>query len=334
MADKELGKLTPVELRKVWPNEASDFTPWLAREENLAILSDTLGIPLEFEAREKEVGSFEADMLCKDLDSGAWVLIENQLEQTNHTHLGQLLTYASGLEAMVSVWVAKTFREEHRSALDWLNKITDERSRFFGVEVELWRVGDSLPAPKFHIVASPNDWSRSVARAARAEAEQSEARKRHIAYWTAFDAVLSATSGSVKAGLKPQPGHWMNYSIGRSDFDLAVVAVRRSREIRAELYIKGGNAKAYFHLLEEQRGGVEKALGYELDWQELPDRKGSRIVVTRGGVDPDDEKGWQEQHKWLAARLNELHEVFADRVKALNADDWRPEPDSEGAAEG
>ncbi|MDE0307045.1 MAG: hypothetical protein OXI87_19515 [Albidovulum sp.] len=132
-----LGRLIRVNLRDIWTSEASEFTPWLAREENLSILGETLGIDLELEAQEKAVGPFRADILCKDIGTGAWVLVENQLERTDHGHLGQLLTYASGLEAVTIIWNSARFTEEHRSTLDWLNRITDESIRFFGLEVEL-----------------------------------------------------------------------------------------------------------------------------------------------------------------------------------------------------
>lgn len=168
MNDRTLGRLTPVELRNIWSSEASDFTPWLAREENLSILGEVLGVDLELEAQEQAVGPFRADILCKKIGSGTWVLIENQLERSDHLHLVQLLTYASGLDAVTIVWIAATFTEEHRSTLDWLNRITDESFRFFGLEVELWRIGESPAAPKFNIVSKPNNWSRSVAQAARA----------------------------------------------------------------------------------------------------------------------------------------------------------------------
>jgi hypothetical protein len=143
MSGYNLGKLVKIELRDIWQSESSHFTPWLAREENLLTLGETLGLELELEAQERAVGPFRADILCKDIATNAWVLIENQLERTDHTHLGQLLTYASGLEAVTIVWIAARFTEEHRSTLDWLNRITDETFRFFGVEVELWRMGVS-----------------------------------------------------------------------------------------------------------------------------------------------------------------------------------------------
>lgn len=149
MTQQILGRLTRVELREIWTAEASGFTPWLARPENLEILGETLGMDLELEAQERPVGPFRADILCKDVGTDQWVLIETQLERTDHLHLGQLLTYAAGLQAVTIVWVAAGFTEEHRATLDWLNKITDESFQFFGLEVELWRIGDSPAAPKF-----------------------------------------------------------------------------------------------------------------------------------------------------------------------------------------
>ena len=152
---EELGELIKVPLREFWEGEASDFTPWLADEENIGLLGDTIGVELEVEAQERNVGPFRADILCKDISTDNWVLIENQLEPTDHTHLGQLLTYAAGLNAVTVVWIAESFTNEHRAALDWLNKITAEGFSFFGLEIELWRIGDSPIAPKFNVVSHP-----------------------------------------------------------------------------------------------------------------------------------------------------------------------------------
>ena len=152
---KQLGRLKKVELREGWVSEAADFTPWLAQDDNLALLGETIGIELELESQEKEVGPFRADILCKDTTTDQWVLIENQLERTDHTHLGQLLTYASGLNAVSIVWIAERFTEEHRATLDWLNEHTDEKINLFGLEIELWQIGDSAIAPKFNVVCHP-----------------------------------------------------------------------------------------------------------------------------------------------------------------------------------
>ncbi len=326
MTNKDLGRLERVALRDIWLSEASNFTPWLARKENLAILGETLKIDLELEAQERPVGPFRADILCKDIGSDRWVLIENQLEQTDHVHLGQLLTYASGLEAVTIVWIAARFTEEHRSTLDWLNRITDESFRFFGLEVELWRIGDSAPAPKFNIVSKPNDWSQSVAQAARAidDSELSETRIMQRAYWSAFDQVLASLGGPVSGGKKPQPQSWMAYSIGRSHFSVGAATVRPKKQVRAELYISGNKAKAFFHLLLAQQAEIERDLGFALDWEELPEGQDSRISVSLDDADPENEKDWARQHEWLAKRLNELHRALALRIRTLDADSWRP----------
>ena len=324
MNDQTLGRLTPVKLRKVWSSEASDFTPWLAREENLDLLGAVLGVDLELEAQERAVGPFRADILCKEIGSGTWVLIENELERSDHLHLGQLLTYASGLDAVTIVWIAAPFTEEHRSTLDWLNKITDERFRFFGLEVEVWQIDDSRAAPKFNVVSKPNNWSRSVAQAARTidDSKLSSIAVTQRSYWNALHGVLNEVSGPVSGDRKPQPQAWMEYAIGKSGFALGAVMTRTKRRLRSELYLSGPKAKVFFHLLRAQKEDIERELKYSLDWQELPAGTDSRIAVHFNDVDPGDESDWPRQHKWFASTLNEFHRVFVHRIRELNPDDW------------
>ena len=157
-----LGRLESVSLRDYWVKEDTEFTPWLAESENLEHLSETIGMELELIETETKVGPYRADLLCRDANTDAYVLIENQLEQTDHLHLGQLMTYAAGLDTVNIIWVAQKFNEEHRATLDWLNRITIEGFHFFGIEIELWKIGESAPAPKFNIIAKPNEWSKSV----------------------------------------------------------------------------------------------------------------------------------------------------------------------------
>ncbi|WP_166306923.1 DUF4268 domain-containing protein [Bradyrhizobium sp. 2S1] len=318
MTERALGRLERVDLREIWLSEATGFTPWLARPENMAVLSETLNIELELEAQERSVGPFRADLLCKDIGTDRWVLIENQLERTDHTHLGQLLTYASGLEAVTIVWIAARFTEEHRSTLDWLNKITDESFRFFGLEVELWRIGTSPAAPKFNVVSKPNEWSHSVATAARVidDGELSERRQLQLRYWTAFNAKLETIGGPVSGRRKAQPRAWMGYPISRSSMSLNGVIVVGRRRLRAELYLRGPQAKRFFALLFEQKTDIERELGFGLDWQELPEGQDSRIAFSID-ADPANESDWPRQHDWLATRLNEFHRVFSPRVRDL-----------------
>ena len=210
------------------------------------MLGETLGIDLELEAQERSVGPFRADNPLQDIATDSWVLVENQLERTDHSHLGQLLTYASGLEAVTIVWVAAQFTDEHRATLDWLNRITDARFRFFGLEVELWRIGDSLPAPRFNVTSKPNDWSKSVVD----DTELSDTRVAQRAYWAALHTVLGAAGGPVSGKQKPQPQSWMGYPIGRFGFTLSAVMIRKKNKVRAELYISEREGQGVFRISE------------------------------------------------------------------------------------
>jgi hypothetical protein len=205
MSKPILSVLKRANLREVWKSESTHFTPWLACEENIKLLSDAIGLDLGVEGTEMNVGPFRADILCKELSSGAWVLIENQLEKTDHSHLGQLLTYAAGLEVVSIVWIAEKFTEEHRATLDWLNDITDERFNFFGLEIELWQIADSPYAPKFNIVSKPNNWAKSVSKGVVYD----ETKKLQLDYWISLSEYLKENSKTIRPP-KPLPQHWAN----------------------------------------------------------------------------------------------------------------------------
>ena len=324
MKPASLGRLHKVNLREAWSSESSDFTPWLAQDENLKLLGEAVGIELELESQEKEVGPFRADILCKDTANDSWVLIENQLEKTDHSHLGQLLTYAAGLNAVTIVWIAERFTEEHRAALDWLNERTDEKINLFGLEIELWRIGDSPIAPKFNIISQPNGWSKTVQQAAAASAsgEISEHKQFQLSFWTAFKDYMETKSSFVRCQ-KPLPQHWTNHAIGRSGVHLgSIVSTSNSEtgtkgsEIRVELYMDGPNAKPEFAALELQRESLERALGFPLTWHN-PENKAMCRLFTRKDADFLNENLWPEQFAWLKDRLEIMHRVFAPVVKEI-----------------
>lgn len=316
----ELGRLHRVELRDIWQSEAQDFTPWLAREDNLALLAETLGIDLELEAVEQNVGPFRADILCKDTLSDRWVLVENQLERTDHTHLGQLMTYAAGLDAVTIVWIAARVADEHRAAMDWLNEITDAEVRFFALEVELWRIGDSPAAPKFNVVSKPNDWSRSTSAAKKSveSAPPTASQQELLEYWVAFEDLLSRTSRRVRP-VKPLPQNWLVHGIGKASVTLNCSINRRENWIRAEVYLTGQRAKNYFFFLKQDKGDIERELGETLVWYEDA-AKDRRIHLTRTYPDVTDRGTWEDQHRWLAQALDKLHRVFHERVRKLDAE--------------
>ena len=318
--EQRLGRLQRVELRAVWKNEPTEFTPWLAEPENLQILGETLGLELEPSFVEKEVGSFRADIVCKEIGTDSSVLIENQLEKTNHDHLGKLLTYAAGLQAVTVVWLAEGFRDEHRAALDWLNEITHRDARFFGLEIELWQIGDSPAAPKFNIVSMPNDWSRSVTRRTRTpdDAELSELKVMQRKYWTGLQDKLTVTGGPVRGNRKPQPQSWMPYGIGVGGFRLAAVMNTVEKFLRVELYIFSEDANERLGLLERNKDEIERKFGYPLKWgDQSPAARDRRIAYYLRDVDLAEESDWPRQHDWLAKHLNEMHHAFAQQVRDL-----------------
>ena len=320
MSEQLLGRLQRVELRTVWTSEPTGFTPWLAEPENLKILGDTLGLELEPGSVEKEIGSFRADIVCTDIGTDSSVLIENQLEQTNHDHLGKLLTYAAGLQAVTVVWLAERFRDEHRAALDWLNEITHRDARFFGLEIELWQIGESPAAPKFNIVSQPNDWSRSVAQATRVtdDSELSELKVMQRKYWTGLQDRLNVAGGPVRGNSKPRPQHWMTYGIGRSGFHLGAAMNTQQKTLRVDLYINGEDASERFDQLERNKDEIERNFGYALKWgDQSPSARDRKIAYYLRDVDPVDESDWARQHDWLAEHLNKMHRAFAQQIRDL-----------------
>jgi hypothetical protein len=249
-----LGRLVSVPLRDVWAHEAKDFTPWLADGENLALLADTLQLgELQLQGTEVAVGNFSIDILARDIE-GRMVVIENQFGPTDHTHLGQIMTYVAGQEGHATViW---TIREEHRAAIDWLNASTVEGFNFFAIEVEALRIGTSSPAPRFNAVAKPNDWSRGVARATRSTAggQLDDRAKAYISYWSGFGAFLQEKGAPWKI-LTPSRDHWSNFGVGRSGFVLSVTAGFRDRKLGVEIYINHPAGKRAFDLLEADHRG-------------------------------------------------------------------------------
>ena len=316
---KALGTLEKVDLREVWESENEDFTPWLAREENINKLGQKIGLDLEVEAQEKRVGKFRADILCKDINTDNWVLIENQLEKTNHGHLGQLLTYATGLDAVTIVWVAATFNEEHKATLDWLNKITDENYNFFGLEIELYKIEDSKIAPKFNLVCQPDNWSQSISREAKRieQGEVSETKLKQYKFWTELGKELQSADTPLKLQ-KVYPQHWTNIAVGKTGVHLGATFNTQQERVSAQLYIIKN--KNWFKELESQKDIIEKELGEKLSWQLLPEKAASRIALYRSNSDIENTDDWKEMLKWLVLKLEKLRIVFSPRLKNLRLD--------------
>lgn len=325
--DGRLGRLEHVDLRSEWGSEARDFTPWLAEEANLGLLGDTLGVELELEGMEQSVGPFNADLLCKEMVTDEWVIIENQLDKTDHGHLGQTITYAAGLGATTIVWIARRFREEHRAALDWLNEITSEDVKFFGVEVELWRIGNSPAAPKFNVVCKPNDWTKQVRRVQH-DGELSDLKQLQREYWRAFFEVVEERCNGPRPRT-PRPQSWTNLAVGRSNCYLSVAMNTLEDFLKVELNLTGDDAAALFELLRQEQEEIETEVGAELDWLPKPNAQRCQVAKYWHGDDPLDRDQWPEQHRTLADMLQRFYEAFSPRLKRMDVSSYEPDqPDT------
>ena len=278
----KLSKITKVDLRDCWQSEASDFTPWLASEENIALLADALGMnELEVKSQEEHVGPFRADILCVDPGTDKLVLIENQLEKTDHNHLGQILTYAAGLDTVTIIWIAEHFTEEHRAAIDWLNRITDKEFNFFGVEIELIKIGDSPAAPMFNVIAKPNGWSKDVRSSQASNDNLTGGEQFKFDFWTAFREYMSNHPSKY---FKPQgasTSHWMNIAIGRSGFQISLLVNTKEQRVTVQLYLTDDSEKKYFDALYEHKDEAETSIGVKLDWRRLDGKKASSIDLYK-----------------------------------------------------
>jgi hypothetical protein len=310
-----LSRLEKVPLRDAWRHESGDFTPWLAESDNLMLLADAIGLSeLECVAVEHQVGDFKLDMLCTD--GNDQVIIENQLEKTNHTHLGQILAYAAGVDARKVIWIAESFRPEHAAALQFLNENTTEELSFFAVEVELWKIGDSPLAPKFEVVVKPNDWVKSGREQARAVTSSSTIKQLQMRFWLALIEHLNAAAPGIRPQ-KPRPQHWLNLSVGKAGFNLAVTANTRNERIGVELYFSGADSKKNFADMMTHKAVIEKDLGFELDWQELPDAKACRVASWYPDASLEDESRWVEYLAWVERRLVRMDQVLRPILRSL-----------------
>jgi len=313
------GKLEPVAIRDGWPREDTGFTRWLSEEENLSALGDEICIPLELVETESGVGSYRLDILAKRVGSEESVVIENQFGATDHNHLGQLLTYASGVGAdgtgaRTIIWIAERFNEPHRAALDWLNKSTEAGIRFFGVEIQLWRIGDSPYAPRFNVVSRPNDWQKLLT---QETSTLSNTYQNYQDFWQAFiDFCGEKTTLQLPS---PLPQHWMGTSIGRPGFSVNLAATKRGRKLECHLWIDHSQAKAAFTALLGQRDQIVAALGSQVEFDEMEGRQPCKIFETSTG-DVTDREHWPEMHRWLKERGEAYAAVFTPLVKQLKLD--------------
>ena len=313
-----LGNIQPVSLREVWPNEARDFTPWLA--ENIDKLGNALGLDLEVQSAEAPVGSFSLDILARDLGGNRPVIIENQLEPTDHDHLGKLLTYAAGYDAYAVVWLTREFRDEHRQALDWLNQRTGENTEFFGVVVEAWRIDDSRPAPHFNLVVTPNDWQKQSFSSVRQSGSMGNTSERGERYRQFFqnlvDILREQQFTNARKGVAQS---WYSFSSGFSGISY-IASFNRGRIASVEISIDRDDRewnKDLSDRLLKRKDALETALNEALEWDLLESRRACRIAVRRPGSIDDDPDALAEVQQWMVEHLLGFKRVFGPHLEEL-----------------
>lgn len=314
-----LGRIQQVPLREVWQNEASSFTPWLLQNED--VLSELLGVDITLERREEAVGRFSLDLIGRNNDDGSTVIVENQLEGTDHSHLGQLLTYAGGLDAQTIIWVASEFRDEHRAALDWLNRVTGEDTHFYGVIVRAIRIGDSIPAPDLSLVVEPNEFGKTVK--ARTESRWLEERGvKYQEFWEKLVERLKEQFPEFKSRKAPTRQNF-GLSTGYSSCD-RTIAFGHSK-LNVQFYLGSSDPavnSARFEALYERKEEIEREFGGSLSWEELEGRKASRIAVYREGSILN-EGEWDSYFTWIEDNFTKFSSIAQSALfrEAMSAAD-------------
>lgn len=305
-----LGKLKKVDLRRAWKHESDDFTNWLAGDENLSLLSDEIGVDIKLIQTEADVGKFNVDILAEEENTGRKIIIENQLEITNHDHLGKIITYASGYDAEIIIWIVKDVREEHQQAIDWLNNHSDEQANFFLIKMELWQIGKSDFAPNFQKISEPNDWAKAVKKSSM-QGNLSEAKLLQLDFWGKFKEYSQSKKTKLRLR-KAVPQHWYDISLGSASCHISLTVNSQNDSIACEIYIS--DSKELFYFLERNKKAIEKELDTKVEWLSLEGKKASRIKLTRG-AEFTKRENWENYFEWLKTNAEKFHKVFNKYVR-------------------
>ena len=306
MSIVKIGKLTEVDVRDLWKHEQYDFSNWLAKEENIKLLDDEIGLTLMDINKEVYIGSYRCDLVAKDETTGQIVIIENQLEATNHDHLGKIITYAAGLDAKTIIWIVKEAREEHKAAIEWLNNNSSEEIGFFLIELHAYKINDSLPAPMFKVVEKPNNFTKT-SKQIYSDKELNRSQNERLMFWEEFNTVIVA-KGKPFSVRKPTTDHWYDVAIGTSEAHLAINLVNKENKIVLELYILD-NKNLFDHIYEDKEK-IEDTLQMSFSWERLDGKKASRIKHDVLGLDFSDHSNYPQLMDECIEKILKMRDVF------------------------
>lgn len=308
---KNLAKLQKIDLRDVWGIEP-DFTNWLAQQENLDLLGEEIGVEIKPIKTEASIGTFKVDILAEEESSGRKIIIENQLEDTNYDHLGKIITYASGYDAEIIIWVVRDVRKEHQRAVEWLNEHTDEKTGYFLIKVELWQIEGSNPAPKFDVLVSPNEWAKAI-KASPAGGELSDTKLQQLDFWTKFKGFVMAKDTRIRLQT-PRPQHWYDVSMGSSEAHVALTINSRENLLGCEIYISRN--KELFKFLQERKDEIEKEIGEKAEWVDAA--VASRIKIKKEIPDLFSQTEAENYFAWLYEKTTLFQKVFGRHFRESN----------------
>ncbi len=307
-----IGKMEKVDLREVWKNEARDFTSWLF--DNIDILGDELNINVTPIEKEKNVGSFSADILAES-EEGDPILIENQLQKTDHDHLGKLLTYVSNLEAKKAIWISKEPRSEHERAIEWLNELTSDVD-FYLVKIEAYKIGDSDPAPKFTVIAGPTESGKVVGSEKK---ELAERHKKRLDFWQSL-LEKSKVKTSLFSNITSSISSFISTGAGKSGLSYDYNITYKHGTV--ELYIDRGKEleeenKKIFDKFYEHKDEIEKIFGGKLNWQRLDNRRASRICKLYNNVGLNEKEKWDKLQNEMIDDMIKLEKAFKKYISTF-----------------
>jgi Domain of unknown function (DUF4268) len=312
---QKFGRLEKVDLHEVWYGGTKDFTPWLSEQENLNEFGNALGMELEIQEQRQNISVAPADILCKDALTNQPVIIICQLDRTDHTHLGQLITYAAGLEAKSIIWVARTFAEEHWSSLTWLNQVAGGSVNFFGVEIEAFKIGDSLPAPNFRILVKPNGWIKKPKRSVPGE-KLTGIELLQLEYWHGLKNFMEANNSFVKL-LGTPPKSSFNVPHEKGKYYLTVSVDSRDSSLNIWLNLIGEKARNDFdRLYEIAYSDSLVEVSQNLNWYKIHEKLGCAITL-KAYADFTVKNDWPNQFAWFKENLEKFDKFFRDRIEKL-----------------
>ena len=301
-----IGKLKEVDIRNLWKHEQYDFSGWLSQSENIKLLDDILGLTLTDITKEAYVGSYRCDIFAKDESSGIKVIIENQLEASNHDHLGKIITYASGLNAEVIVWIVKQAKEEHRSAIEWLNNNTNNNVNFFLIELHAYTIENSVPAPFFEVIEKTNGFIKN----SKINGEQDNLNKsqsERLEFWNRFNEIL-IDRGKPFNVRKATTDHWYDVALGTSEAHVSINLVNKESVVCIDLYINDN--KELFDILYSRKDIIENDLGFKLIWDRLDNGKASRIKYKIKGLNYDNHSNYDELMNQVIDTTIKMRDTF------------------------